>query len=96
MSTAREAVFAWGPVAADLIATAGPRITLSHRLRRGLADAVRGRARADALGLALAALREAADLIGDALRARAQAALAEQPPDVQAAALEASARDGPA
>jgi hypothetical protein len=54
-----------------------------------LGDAVRERSRADALGVALAVLREAADLIADALRARAQAALAAEDAAVQAAALQA-------
>ena len=90
LRTARDVEFAWGPVAGDLVAQAAARITVSHRVRRALADAVRGRSRADALGIALAALREAADLVGDGLRARAQAALAEQPADVQAAAFDAA------
>jgi len=92
---ARDLDFAWGPVEADLIATSAARVTLSHRLRRALEDAVRGRPRADALALALVALREAADLVGDALRARAQAALAAEAPDVQAAALDVSGPPAP-
>jgi hypothetical protein len=92
---ARDLEFAWGAVEADLVATTATRVTLSHRLRRALEDAVRGRQRADALALALVALREAADLVGDALRARAQAALAAEPPDVQAAAFDASGRPAP-
>jgi hypothetical protein len=87
-AAARELEFAWGPVEADLAATSATRVTLSHRLRRVLAETVRGRDRAEVLALALVALREAADLVGDALRARAQAALAAEPTDVQAAALE--------
>src|SRR5262245_2870330 len=89
VAAARETQFVWGPVHADLVATAGAHITLSHRLRRTLGDAVRGRERADALGVALAALREVADLVGDALRARAQTALAGADPGVQGGALEA-------
>src|SRR5436309_2998346 len=50
----------------------------------------RGRERADALAVALVALREATDLVADGLRARAQAALAAEPAAVQAEALEAS------
>ena len=87
---ARDVEFAWGPVAGDLVAATGARVTLSHRLRRTLADAVRGRERPDALAVALVALREAADLVADGLRARAQAALAAEPAAVQAEALEAS------
>jgi len=87
---ARDVAFEWGPVKADLVEARGPRVRLSHRLRRALADALRGRARADALAAGLALLREAADLVADGLRARAQAALAAEPADVQAAALEVS------
>ncbi len=85
---AREVAFAWGPVEADLVAVESGRVTLSHRLPRALAEQARGRSRADALAAALALLREAADLVGDPLRARAQQALAAEPPEVQAAALE--------
>src|SRR5205809_2616378 len=72
---ARDVAFEWGPVEADLVEARGSRVRLSHRLRRALADTLRGRARADALAAGLAMLREAADLIADGLRARAQAAL---------------------
>src|SRR5262249_17252044 len=88
VAAARDSQFVWGPVHADLVATAGARVTLSHRLRRTLGDAIRGRERADALAGALGALREAADLVGDSLRARAQAALAAEDPAVQEAALQ--------
>jgi hypothetical protein len=90
-AAARDIQFVWGPVDADLIATSGDRITLSHRLRRALADATRGRERGEALAAALALLREAADLVGDGLRGRAQAALAAEPAEVQARALDADA-----
>src|SRR6266403_2258710 len=50
---ARDVAFEWGPVEADLVEARGPRVRLSHRLRRALADALRGRARADALAAAL-------------------------------------------
>jgi hypothetical protein len=88
LAAAREMQFVWGPVHADLVTIAGTRVTLSHRLRRMLADSVRDRPRADALGIALAMLREAADLVADVLRARAQAALAVEDAAVQAAALQ--------
>jgi len=87
LAAAREMHVAWGPVQADLVTIAGARVTLSHRLRRVLADSNRDRPRADALGIALALLREAADLVADALRARAQAALAAEDAAVQATAL---------
>jgi hypothetical protein len=89
VAVARDMQFAWGPVVADLVSVVDMRVTLSHRIRRVLGDAVRERSRADALGVALAVLREAADLIADALRARAQAALAAEDAAVQAAALQA-------
>jgi hypothetical protein len=88
LAAAREIQFVWGPVHADLVTIASTRVTLSHRLRRVLADSVRGRPRADALGIGLALLREAADLVADALRARAQAALAAEDAAVQAAAMQ--------
>ena len=85
---ARDVEFQWGPVHADLVEVRDARVRLSHRLRRALGDAVRGRSRADGLATGLAALREAADLVADGLRARAQGALAAEPADVQVAALE--------
>jgi len=93
-AAARAMEFVWGPVDADLVAIADTRVTLSHRLRRALVTATRSRERADALAIALRWLREAADLIGDALRARAQAALAAEDEAVQVAALETA--DSPA
>jgi hypothetical protein len=90
-AAARGVAFVWGPVDADLVAMIGNRVTLSHRLRRALAELIRGRGRADALGAALALLREMADLVGDGLRARAQAALAAEPAHVQARAVESTA-----
>ena len=90
VASAAEVQFAWGPVYADLIAVAGTQVTFSHRLRRVISDAVRDRSRADAVGIGLRGLREAADLVADVLRARAQAALAAQDAAVQAAALEAA------
>jgi hypothetical protein len=90
LAAAREVQFAWGPVPADLVSLVDTRITLSHRIRRVLGDAVRDRSRADALGIALGILREAADLVADVLRGRAQAALAAEDTAVQAAALEAA------
>jgi len=88
VAAAREVQFARGPVYADLVAIAGTHVTLSHRLWRVLTNATRGRPRADVLAIALGMLREAADLVADALRARAQSALAAEDAAVQAAALE--------
>jgi hypothetical protein len=87
-AAAENMQFARGPVHADLVAIAGTRVTLSHRLWRVLTEAARGRPRAEVLALALGMLREAADLVADTLRARAQAALAAEDAAVQAAALE--------
>ncbi|HEY3097791.1 MAG TPA: hypothetical protein VGL14_02725 [Methylomirabilota bacterium] len=88
---AREVAFEWGPVDADLVEARETRVRLSHRLTRALGEALRGRPRADALAIGVVALREIADLVGDHLRARAQVALAAQPPAVQANALQESA-----
>jgi hypothetical protein len=88
VAAANDMQFARGPVHADLVAIAGARVTLSHRLWRVLTEATRGRPRAEVLALALGMLREAADLVADTLRARAQAALAAEDAAVQAAALE--------
>jgi hypothetical protein len=89
---ARDLAFEWGPVDADLISTERDRVRLSHRIQRALRDAVSpSAAPADALAVGLAALREAADLVADVLRARAQEALAAQPEDTQVAALHQTA-----
>jgi hypothetical protein len=94
-AAARASVFEWGPVEADLIATQRDRVRLSHRWRRALAGALEdASSRAETLTLALAALREAGDLVGDDLRRRAQQALARAPEAEQAAALEAGAPGG--
>src|SRR5438445_1230016 len=85
---APHVAFEWGPVDADLVEARGTRVRLSHRLRRALADALRGRAGADALAAGLAMLREAADPIADRLRARAQAALAPEPTHLQTPPLD--------
>lgn len=94
-AAARVSVLEWGPVDRDLIAVRGDRVRLSHRLPRALAAAVRGvDSRAETLLAALTVLREAGDLVGDVLRGRAQAALAEAPGAVQASAFEAPAPVG--
>jgi YD repeat-containing protein len=82
----------WGPVAADLVEIAPGRMRLSPRLLRALrAVLARTGTRLERVGVALAALGEAADLVGDELRRRAQAALARTDAAVQAAALDATA-----
>jgi hypothetical protein len=87
---AGELVFEWGPVTADLVEINPPRVRLSPKLRRALQTVLAGTdSRRQRVGLAFAALDEAATLIGDALRHDAQAVLAGAPAAEQAAALEA-------
>jgi YD repeat-containing protein len=91
-------VFEWGPVAADLAESDPPRVRLSPKLLRALQTVLAGaESRRERVGVAFAALGEAATLIGDALRRHAQAVLAGAPAAEQAAALEVSlAVDGDA
>lgn len=93
---AAEAAFEWGPVAGDLVDVTPGGLRLSPRLCRALrAVLARAGSRLERIGLGLAALGEAAELVGDELRRRAQAALAASDAAVQAAALGAtSAEDG--
>lgn len=64
----------WGEVAGDLVAVHGERVRLSCRLRRLAAARIAAApGRAEALGVSLAALAEIAGLVGDEVRARAQA-----------------------
>jgi hypothetical protein len=89
---AGELTFTWGPVGADLVDIAPARIRLSPRLLRALHMVLdRAGSRRERVGAGLAALTEAADLVGDELRRRAQAALAAADAAVQAAALGATA-----
>jgi hypothetical protein len=84
----------WGPVDGDLVAVDGDRLRLSNRLGEAGARRLRGlddpRAR---VAVALAVFSESAGLVGDVLRARAQAMLAELPPDEQARALAAASEE---
>jgi hypothetical protein len=69
----------WAPTPGDLVAVVGDEIHVSTALRALVAErlaAASGQARA---AVALAALRELAELVGDAIRARAQAQLAALP-----------------
>jgi hypothetical protein len=87
---ADELVFEWGPVAADLAAIDAARVRLSPRLMRALRTVLaRATTRVERVGAGFAALGEAAGLVGDALRRRAQAQLERAPAAEQAAALEA-------
>jgi hypothetical protein len=80
--------FAWAPVAADAVHITRDRVDLSPRVLRALARRLaQASTRAERLGAALAALSELADLLGDELRRRAQAALAAADASTQAAAL---------
>ena len=82
--------FEWGPVAGDFVEFADTRVRVSPKLRRAMARLLaRARTRREHLGVAFAALGEVAELVGDELRRRAQAALAAAPEAVQAAALAA-------
>ena len=71
------------------------RIRISGRLRQALAEALAvAPDRAARAALALATVVEISALIGDALRGRAQAALAALPLEAQAAALERTGEAG--
>ncbi|OGL02700.1 MAG: hypothetical protein A3E31_10445 [Candidatus Rokubacteria bacterium RIFCSPHIGHO2_12_FULL_73_22] len=85
----------WGPVPGDLARTDGGRARVDGRVLTALGDALaEAPDRTARVAAALTALAEIAALVGDALRARAQAALAALPPERQAAALEAPAGTG--
>jgi hypothetical protein len=80
-------------VVADAIHITRDRVDLSPRVLRALARRLeQAGTRAERLGAALAALSELADLLGDELRRRAQAALAAADASTQAAALATPAR----
>jgi YD repeat-containing protein len=84
--------FEWGPVAGDFVEFADARVRLSPKLRRALATMLaRTQSRQERLGVGFAALGEVAELVGDELRRRAQAALAAASEAAQAAALAAPA-----
>lgn len=88
---AGELTFAFGPVAGDFVEIASARVHVSPRLLRALQIRLRqAGSRLERVGVALAALTEAADFVGDELRRRAQADLAMADPAAQAAALEAT------
>ena len=70
--------FEWGPVARDLVQIGRGRVRISARLRAALAAALAAApTAADRAALGLAAIVEMAALVGDALRARAQAEIVE-------------------
>jgi hypothetical protein len=85
---AEELAFAWTPVAGDLVEITAADVRLSPRLLRVLrAVLTRSSSRVERVGVALAALGEAAELVGDALRQRAQRTLAAADAETQAEAL---------
>lgn len=92
---AEPIVAEWAGAGGDLVAVEGDRARFAHGIRTALRARLAGAAtRAERLPLALAALGEMAQLVGDELRARAQALLAALPPAAQAAALEEAATAG--
>jgi hypothetical protein len=87
----------WGPVDGDLVTIAGDRVRFSDRLRELARTRIAALAEPPArMTVALATLAEAAALIGDELRARAQRAIAAMRPRDQAAALAAGVPSSPA
>jgi hypothetical protein len=85
----------WGPVAGDLVEIRGARARVSAALREALGRQARRRTAAGRAEVGLAALVEIAMLLGDDLRARAQARIAALPAAEQAAALAAPPAPGP-
>ncbi|OGK83662.1 MAG: hypothetical protein A2050_03555 [Candidatus Rokubacteria bacterium GWA2_73_35] len=85
----------WGPVGGDLARLAAGRARVDDRVPAALGDALAAApGRTERVAAALVALAEIAALVGDALRARAHAALAALPAAAQAAALAAPAAAG--
>ena len=82
----------WGPVAGDLVEAAGEHLVVSWRLPRLFRlklEAQKGEE--ECLSVALHCAMEVAKLLGPAVRAHAQAALASLPEPEQRAALESAA-----
>lgn len=85
---AGRVAFEWGPVIGDLVEITPSRVRLSPKLLRALhAVLARADTRLERVGVALAALGEAAELVGDALRRNAQTELDRATAAEQAAAL---------
>jgi hypothetical protein len=71
----------WGPVARDLAQIGRGRVRISERLREALAAGLAAApAAADRAALGLATIAEMAALVGDTLRARAQAEIVRRAP----------------
>jgi len=89
--------FEWAPLDGDLAALDGGRARVSTALRRVLAARLAAASsRAEQVRLGFATLAEAAHALGDALRARGQARLAEAEAGAQAEALARSSTDAAA
>ena len=87
---ARAIALEWGAVTRDLILVERDRIRVSESFRRALAETLAAAGgRGPRATAALTAVVELAGLLGDELRARAQARLAALPPEAQARALDA-------
>src|SRR5213078_2081249 len=94
---ARAIALEWGVVARDLVLFERDRIRVSQRFRRALAEMLAAaHGRGPRAALALTAVVELAVLLGDELRARAQARLTALPPEAQARALDALGAPPPA
>src|SRR5205814_1287660 len=94
---ARAIALEWGAVTRDLILVEGDRIRVSESFRRALAETLAAAGgRGPRATAALTAVVELAGLLGDELRARAQARLAALPPEAQARALDALGTPPPA
>lgn len=91
MEVARELTLEWGPVSRELVTLDGGRLRASSRLLATVrARLSAGPTSDEDVRIALALVAELAHLVGDAVRARAQARLAALPPEAQATVLEAS------
>jgi len=88
-AAAHRLTLAWAPLHGELVAMSGDTVCLSNRLRAVLAQSLTSPSDDAGRGAALAALTEVALLLGDALRARAQAQVAALPESEQRALLEA-------
>jgi len=85
---AADCELAWASIDRDLVAVEGRRLQVSYGVRDAFLRRLRGApTRPERLGLGLAMVTEIAHLLGDVLRARAQARVAALAPDAQARLL---------
>jgi hypothetical protein len=97
-SVAQAFSLEWGPIARDLVQIGRGRVRISGRLRDALAAGLAAApATADRAALGLAVIAEMGALVGDALRARAQAEIVrlgtiERPPSLADASASAERR----